>query len=35
MSKVRIYCEAVFVVSVAAVALLIGDLHLRYVAEIR
>jgi diguanylate cyclase (GGDEF)-like protein len=33
MSKVRIYCEAVFVVSVAAVALLIGDLHLRYVVE--
>ncbi len=31
MSKVRIYCEAVFVVSVAAVGLLIGDLHLRYV----
>jgi diguanylate cyclase (GGDEF)-like protein len=33
MSKVRIYCEAVFIVSVATVALLVGDLHLRYVIE--
>jgi len=33
MSKVRIYCEAVFVVSVIAVGLLVGDLHLRYVVE--
>jgi diguanylate cyclase (GGDEF)-like protein len=33
MTKVRIYCEAVFLVSVAAVALLVGDLHLRYVIE--
>jgi diguanylate cyclase (GGDEF)-like protein len=31
--KVRIYCEAVFLVSVAAVVLLFGDLHLRYVIE--
>ena len=33
MSKVRIYCEAVFIVSVAAVAMLVGDLHLRYLAD--
>ena len=33
MSKVRIYCEAVFIVSVAAVAMLVGDLHLRYIAD--
>jgi diguanylate cyclase (GGDEF)-like protein len=33
VSKVRIYCEAVFIVSVAAVALLLGDLHLRYIAD--
>src|ERR1700743_3891779 len=31
--KVRIYCEAIFVVSVAAVALLLGDLHLRYILD--
>ncbi|MGZ4243299.1 MAG: putative bifunctional diguanylate cyclase/phosphodiesterase [Solirubrobacteraceae bacterium] len=33
MPKVRIYCEAIFIVSVAAVALLVGDLHLRYIIE--
>ncbi len=31
--KVRIYCEAIFLVSIAAVALLIGDLHLRYIFD--
>ncbi|MFZ1993527.1 MAG: EAL domain-containing protein [Solirubrobacteraceae bacterium] len=31
--KVRVYCEAVFVVSIAAVALLVGDLHLRYLQD--
>ncbi|HTU98277.1 MAG TPA: EAL domain-containing protein [Solirubrobacteraceae bacterium] len=31
--KVRIYCEAIFLISLAAVALLIGDLHLRYVLD--
>src|ERR1700744_5291598 len=31
--KVRIYCEAIFLISLAAVALLIGDLHLRYVVD--
>ncbi|HEY1568351.1 MAG TPA: EAL domain-containing protein [Solirubrobacteraceae bacterium] len=31
--KVRIYCEAIFLISIAAVALLIGDLHLRYIVD--
>jgi diguanylate cyclase (GGDEF)-like protein len=33
ISKIRIYCEAVFIVSVAAVVLCVGDLHLRYIFE--
>ena len=32
-SKVRVYCEAIFVVSCVAVALLIPDAHLRYIAD--
>jgi diguanylate cyclase (GGDEF)-like protein len=32
-SKVRVYCEAIFVIGVAAVLLLIPDLHLRYIGE--
>src|ERR1700727_2445617 len=31
--KVRIYCEAIFLVSISAGALLVGDLHLRYILE--
>ncbi len=31
--KVRIYCEVVFLASVAAVVLLVGDLHLRYIVD--
>ena len=33
MSKVRIYCEAVFIAGAIAVAMLIGDLHLHYILE--
>ena len=33
ISKIRIYCEAVFILSIAAVALCVGDLHLRYIVE--
>ena len=33
--KVRIYCEAIFIVSLAAFAPLIGGLHLRYVVTQR
>ena len=32
-SKVRVYCEAVFVISCVAVALLVPDLHLRYITD--
>jgi diguanylate cyclase (GGDEF)-like protein len=32
-SKVRVYCEAIFVVSVIAVALLVPQLHLRYITD--
>src|ERR1700749_3100962 len=31
--KVRIYCEAIFLISIAAIALLIGALPLRYVID--
>ena len=33
ISKIRIYCEAVSIVSIAAVALCVGHLHLRYIFE--
>jgi diguanylate cyclase (GGDEF)-like protein len=33
ISKIQIYCEAVFVVSIAAVVLCAGHLHLRYISE--